>query len=109
MGNNIKKHLAYAALVRLIFDYVAVCWGPCTEGQVSDLNRMQKWSAKFANNVARMCAHFRAYTGGGTWKAIRDGLLEACYLSRENLNRKIRDRKQRIYVGKYSFLNLMCG
>ena len=92
--------------------------GPYREGQVSALNRVQKGAAKFANNivnesgweilaqrrlVARICALFKAYTGGRAWKAIGDRLLKPCYLSRGD-HRKIR-RKQRIDVGKYSFVN----
>ena len=39
------------------------------------------------------------------WKAIGDRLLKPCCLSREDLNRKIRTRKQRTDVGKYSSVN----
>ena len=80
---------------------------------------MQKRTAIFANNinesgwetlaqrrlVARICALFKAYTGGRAWKAIRDRFLKPCYLSRGDHNRKIRTRKQRTDVGKYSFVN----
>ena len=38
-------------------------------------------------------------------KAIGDGLLKRCYLSTEDHNRKIRARKQRTDVGKYSVVN----
>ena len=95
-GNNNTKHLTYMALVRPILEYGAVCWDPYREGQVSALNRMQKRAAKFARNinesgweslaqrifVARICALFKAYTGGRDWKAIGDRLLKPCYLSR---------------------------
>ena len=43
------KRLAYTALVRPILECGAVCWDPYTEGQVSDLNRVQKRAAKFAD------------------------------------------------------------
>ena len=80
---------------------------------------MQKRVAKFANNInesvwetlaqrrliARICALLKAYTGGRAWKAIGDRLLKKCYLSRDDHNRKIRTRKQRTDVGKYSFVN----
>jgi len=80
---------------------------------------VQKRAAKFANNikksgwetwaqrrlVARICALFKAYTGGRAWKAIGDRLLKPCYLSRGDHNRKIRTRKQRTDVGKYFFVN----
>ena len=76
-------------------------------------------AAKFANNinesvwetlaqrrlVARICTLFKACTGGRAWKAIGDRLLKPCYLSRGYHIRKIRTRKQRTDVGKYSFLN----
>jgi hypothetical protein len=42
---------------------------------------------------------------GPAWKAIGDILLKPCYLSREDHNKKIRTRKQRTDVGKYSFVN----
>ena len=93
--------------------------GPYREGQVSALNRVQNRAAKFANNInesdwvtlaqcrliAQMCALLKAYTGGRGWKVIRDRLLKPCYLSRDDHNRKIRTRKQRTEVGKYSFVN----
>jgi hypothetical protein len=117
-GNNNTKRLAYTALVRPILEYGAVCWdhtvwsgvlGPYREGQVSALNWVQKRAAKFANNInesgwetlkqrrliARLCALFKAYTGGRAWRAIGNRLLKPCYLSRDDHNRKIRTRKQR--------------
>jgi len=117
-GNNSTKRLAYTALVRPILQFGAVCWGPY-RGQVSALNRVQKRAVKFANNrnesgwktlvqrrlIARICALFKAYTGGRAWKAIGDRFLKPCYLSREVHNRKIRTMKERTDVGKYSFLN----
>ena len=55
--------------------------------------------------IARICALFKAYTGRQAWKAIGDGLLKRCYLSGDDLNGKIRARKQRTDVGKCSFVN----
>jgi hypothetical protein len=52
-----------------------------------------------------LCALYRAYTGRPTWKAIGDSLLKPCYLNRDDHGRKIRSRKQRADVGKYSFVN----
>ena len=74
--------------MRPILEYGAVCWDPHKEGQVSALNRVQKRAAKFASNInesgwetsaqrrliARICALFKAYTGGRAWKAIGDRL-----------------------------------
>jgi len=117
--NNNTKRLAYTALVRAMLEYGAVCWYPYREGQVSALNRVQNRAAKFANNInesgwetlaqrrliARICALFKSYTGGRAWKAMGDILLKPCYLSRGDHNRKIRTRKERTNVGKYSFVN----
>jgi hypothetical protein len=80
---------------------------------------VQKRAAKFVNNtkesgwetlaqrraIARICALFKAYTGGQDWKTIGDRLLKPCYLGRDDYSRKLRARKQRTDVGKYSFVN----
>jgi hypothetical protein len=93
--------------------------GPHREGQVSALDRVQKRAAKFGNNknesgwgtlaqrrlIARICALFKVYNGERVWKSLGDRLLKPCYLSREDHNRKIRTRKLRTDVGKYSFVN----
>src|SRR5215510_6903069 len=55
--------------------------------------------------IARMCALFKAYKGERVWKAIGDRLQAPRYLSRVDHNWKIRARKQRTDVGKYSFVN----
>jgi hypothetical protein len=52
-----------------------------------------------------MCANFKAYTGERASKAIGDRLQAPSYLSRVDHNWKIRARKQRTDVGKYSFVN----
>jgi len=105
--------------LRLIIEYGAVCWDPYREGQVRALNRVQKRAAKFANNlndsgwetfarcrlIARIFALFKAYTGGRAWKARGDRFLKPCYLSRDNHNRKIRNKKQSTNVEKYFFVN----
>jgi len=80
---------------------------------------VQKRAAKFGNNIddsvwetsaqrrmiAYICVLFKAYTGGRTWKANENRLLKPCYLSRDDHNGKIRTRKQRRDIGKYSFVN----
>ena len=95
-----------------------MCWDPYIEGQVSASNRVQKRAAKFTNNinesgwetsaqrrlVARICALFKAYTGRGAWKAIGGWTSKTMLPSRNDHNRKIRTRKQRTDVGKYSFV-----
>jgi hypothetical protein len=118
-GNNNTKRLAYTALVRPILEYGVVCWDLYREGQVSILNHVQNRAAKFAHNtnetgweilaqqrrIARICALLKAYAERQAWKAIGDRLLKLCYLSRVNHNWKIRTRKQRTDVGKYSLVN----
>jgi hypothetical protein len=105
--------------VRPILEYGAVCWDPYRGGQIGALNRVQRRASKFANNadqtsweslaerrmVSRLFALFKTYTGRRAWEAIGGRLLRPCYLSRENHSRKIRSRKQRTNIGKYSFVN----
>ena len=55
--------------------------------------------------IAHMSALYKAYTGGRAWKEIGDRLQAQSYLSRVDRNWKIRARKQRTCVGKYSFVN----
>ena len=118
-GNSNAKRLAYMALVRPILKYGSVCLDPYRGGQVRALNRVQKRAAKIAKvknelgwdtlgqrrMMARLCTLFKAYMGEPAWKAIGDRLLRPCYLSRDDHNYKIRTRKQRTNVGKFSFTN----
>jgi len=55
--------------------------------------------------IARICALFKACTGERAWKSIGDRLKGPCYLSRDDHDGKIRARKQRTDIGKYSFVN----
>jgi hypothetical protein len=50
-GNNNTKPLAFTALVRSIPEYGAVCLDPHRGGRLSALNRVQKGTVKFANNI----------------------------------------------------------
>ena len=52
-----------------------------------------------------MSALYKAYNGDRAWKDISDRLHAPCYLSRVDHNWKIRNRKQRMDTGKYSFVN----
>jgi len=86
---------------------------PC-KGQINALDRVQMKAAQFTNHmkdsdweilaqcrkIARLCALFKAYSVVGAWKARRPS-----YLSRADHVQKIRDRKQRIDIGKYFFVN----
>jgi hypothetical protein len=52
-----------------------------------------------------MCAHYKGYTGDRTWKEIGDRLQAPSYLSKVGHYWKIKARKQRTDIGKYSFVN----
>jgi hypothetical protein len=85
--------------------------GILTESQINALDRVQKKAVKFAQHrnesnwetlterwkLARFCALFKAYTGEWAWKVVGDRLQTPYYLSK-----KIRSRKQRTDIGKYS-------
>jgi hypothetical protein len=55
--------------------------------------------------LSRICAVFKAYSGERAWKPIGDRLQRPHYLSRIDHERKIRSRRQRTDIGKYSFVN----
>jgi hypothetical protein len=107
------------SLVRPILEYGAACWDPYREGQITALDRVQNRAAKFAHHtnilnwetlascrkLSRICALFKAYSGERAWKAIGDRLQQPHYLSRVDHERKIRSRRQRKDIGKYSFMN----
>jgi hypothetical protein len=116
MGNSSTKSLAYTTLLVAILEYGAACWGPYREGQIHVLDRVQKKAAKFAHHtnesnwetlsqrekVSRICAVFKGYYGEQTWKAISDSLQRSSYLSRVDHEWKIRNRRQRTDIGKYT-------
>jgi len=118
-GNSNTKILAYMSLVRPILEYGAACWDPYRVGQISALDGVEKTAAKFAHHknspnwetlasrrkFSRICALFKTYCGEWAWKAIGDRLERPHYLSRVDHERKIRSRRQRTDIGKYSFVN----
>jgi hypothetical protein len=118
-GNSNTKSLAYMSLVGPILEYGASCWDPYREGHITALDRVQKKAAKFAHHtkssnwenlasrrkLSRICALFKSYSGERAWKAIGDRLKRPHYLSRVDHERKIRNRRQRTGIGKYSFVN----
>jgi hypothetical protein len=118
-GNKNTKILAYKSLIRPILEYGAACWDPYRECQISALDRVENKAAKFAHHsggseweslaqcrkIARMCVLYKAYTGDRAWIAIGDRLQAPSYLSRIDHRWKIRARKQRTDIGKYSFVN----
>jgi len=54
--------------------------------------------------IGRLCVLFKPYSGERAWKAILDRLRRPYYLSRIDQVQKIRDRKQRKDIGKFSFV-----
>ena len=118
-GNSNTKSLAYMSLVRPILEYGAACWEPYREGQISAIDRVLKKAVKFAHHrkspnwetlasrrkLSRIYALFKAYTVERAWKSIGDRLQRSHYLSRVDHERKIRSRRQRTDIGKYSFVN----
>jgi hypothetical protein len=118
-GNSNTKSLDYMSLIRPILEYEAMCWDPYREGQVTALDRVQKKVAKFAHHtkssnwetlasrrkLSRICALFKVYSGERAWKATGDRLQRPNYLSTVDHERKIRSRRQRTDIGKYSFVN----
>jgi hypothetical protein len=110
-GNSNTKSLAYASLVRPILD-------PYRVGQINALDKIQKKVAKFVHHkislnweslasrrkVSCLCALYKAYCGERAWKDIGDSLKRPHYLSRVDHVHKIRTRRQRTEIGKYSFV-----
>jgi len=107
------------SLVRPILEYGAACWDPYREGQISALDRVKKKAAKFTHHtkspkwenlasrrkLSSICALFKACSGERALKAIGDRLQRPHYLSRIDRERKIRSRRKRTEMGKYSFVN----
>ena len=86
--NRNTKSLAYTSLVRPILEFGSVYWDPCREGEINELDRVQKKAAQFTNHtkdsdwetfaqrrtIARLCALFEANSGERAWNVIRDRL-----------------------------------
>ena len=119
IGNSNTKSLAYMSLVGPILEYGAACWDPYREGKIIALDRVQKKAANYAYNtnssnretlasrrkLSRICALFKAYSRERARKATGDRLQRPHYLSRVDHDRKIRSRRQRTDIEKYSFVN----
>jgi hypothetical protein len=121
-GYSNTKSLAYVSLVRPILEYGASCCDPYREGQINALDRVQKKAAKFVHHrispnweslasrrkVHRLCALYQAYCERAS-KDIGDSLKGPHYLRRVDHLRKLRTRRQRMDIGKYSFVNRTIG
>ena len=89
------------------------------KGNSNTKDRVQKKVAKFVHHkispnweslasrrkVSCLCALYNAFCGERAWKDIGDSLKRPHYLSRVDHVRKIRTRRQRTDIGKYSFVN----
>ena len=118
-GNNNMRSLVYMSLEFLILQYAASCWDLNREGPINACDCVLKKAPKFANHtkdlvwetlvqcrkIARICTLFIAYTREWAWKSTGGRLKGPCYLSRNDHNHKIRARKQRTGIGKYSPVN----
>ena len=104
-------------MVRPILEYGAACWNTCREGQknycvqtrgvqFTYLTKDSEWETLTQRKaIARLCALFKAYSEERALKAIHERLQRAYCLGRVDHVRKIRGRKQRTDIGKYSFVN----
>jgi len=117
-GNSNMKSLSYTVLVRPILEYGAACWDPFRKEQINALGHVQKKVAKFTNltndsnwetvqhrEIAYICALYKAHSGELAWKATGDTLQRPNYRSSVNHDSKIRNRRQRVDIRKYSFVN----
>jgi hypothetical protein len=118
-GNSNTRSSAYTSLVCPILEYGSACWDPRKEGQINALDRVQKKTAQFTNHtegsdwetlaqrrtIAPLRALFKVYSGERAWKIIHDRLQRPYCLRRVDNVQKIRDRKQRVDIGKYFFVN----
>jgi len=69
------------------------------------INLYLRWVLAQRRNVTGICVLYKAYFGEPAWKIIGDRLQSSYYLSRLDHVRKIRNRRQRKDIGKYSFVN----
>jgi hypothetical protein len=68
------------------------------------MNDSVKESLAQRSKIADICAVFKAYTEERACKATEDRLRGSYYLSRDDHDWKIRTRKQKTGIGKYSFV-----
>ncbi len=122
-GSGKSRELGYTSLVRPILEYGSICWDPYRLGQIKSLEKVQKYAAKFVRRgrsnsefisweplekrreKSRLCALFKAIRGDRPWGEVRARLSKPTYVARKDHGFKIRQRKQRTDVGKFSFIN----
>jgi hypothetical protein len=72
----------------------------------ADLDNHSVWETlEQRRKVTRLCDDFKANTAERAWKATWNTFQGSCNLSRDNHDKKIRAKKQRTDIGKYSFTN----
>jgi hypothetical protein len=69
------------------------------------INLYLRWVLAKRRTIARICVLYKAYFGEPAWKAIDDRLQKPYYLSRVDHDWKIRNRKHRKDIRKYSSVN----
>jgi hypothetical protein len=79
-GNSNTKSFAYTPLVRPILEYGAVCWDPCREGQIKELERVQKKAAKFARG--------HNHRNGSDWESLAQHRKIACMSPLQSVHRR---------------------
>ena len=80
--------------------------GAKESGQICNHTNSSNWeNLASRRKLSRICALFKAYSGERAWKVIGDKLQRPHYQSRVDHERKIRSRRQRTDIGKYSFVN----
>jgi hypothetical protein len=118
-GNFNIKSCTYTLIVRPILEYGPACSHPYRDGQINATDQVQNKTAKFAHHrkdsnretlaqrrkIARLFTFFKACTRGRAWKDMDHRLQRPCNLSRVDHDSKIRSRKQRANIGKYSSVN----
>ena len=88
-GTSNTKRQAYMSLVPPILEYGAACWDPYREGQIRELDGVQKKATEFAHHtsspkwetlasrrkIACLRALYNAYCRERAWKDIRGSVL----------------------------------
>ncbi|KAJ4430057.1 hypothetical protein ANN_22265 [Periplaneta americana] len=122
-----SREIAYLTLMRPLMEYGTTCWDPYRIYQINSLERIQYRAAKFVKGKredgndtikelkwetlenrrrkTRITALYRAHLGQKAWVDITARLEKPTYYGRNDHDFKIKCRKQKTDVGKFSFLN----
>ena len=83
-------------------------WTECERKQpnIAQYTNSPNWQTLASRRkISRLCALFKAYSGEPALKPVGVRLQRPHYLSRVDHERKIRSRRQRKDIGKYTFVN----